>query len=157
MALSSSPLASASLIISSICSVLSLPDPWSLISIFSFLFEALSVAVTVKIESSLMSKVTSIYGTPFLAGAIPLRSNLPRLWLCLVSGLSPSKTLIETVLWLSWYVEKTWDFEAGMVVPRGIIFAITLPTVSIPRDNGVTSINSTFPKSPLVSPPRIPP
>jgi len=50
-----------------------------------------------------------------------------------------------------------WDFLAGIVVPLGMILAITLPTVSIPRVKGVTSIKSTFPRSPESSPPKIPP
>jgi len=64
----------------------------------SFLFEALSTAVTVNIEFSSISKVTSICGTPFGAGAMPVRSNFPRLWLSFVRALSPSKTYIETMV-----------------------------------------------------------
>jgi len=50
-----------------------------------------SAAVTDKIPSASISKVTSIYGTPLGASGIPVRSNLPNKWLCSVMGLSPSK------------------------------------------------------------------
>jgi len=68
----------------------------------SFLPVPLSLALTVRIEFSSISNVTSIYGTPFGAGGIPLISNLPKLWLSFVSALSPSKTEIETVVCWSW-------------------------------------------------------
>jgi hypothetical protein len=58
--------------------------------IVSFLPVPLSLALTVRIEFSSISKVTSIYGTPFGAGGIPFKSNLPRLWLSFVRALSPS-------------------------------------------------------------------
>jgi hypothetical protein len=45
----------------------------------SFFPVPLSLALTVRIEFSSISKVTSIYGTPFGAGGIPDISNLPRL------------------------------------------------------------------------------
>jgi hypothetical protein len=45
----------------------------------SFLPVPLSLALTVRIEFSSISNVTSIYGTPFGAGGIPLMSNLPKL------------------------------------------------------------------------------
>jgi len=64
----------------------------------SFLLVALSTAVTVRIEFSSISKVTSICGTPFGAGVIPFKSNYARLWLSLVRALSPSNTYIETVV-----------------------------------------------------------
>jgi len=44
-----------------------------------------------------------------------------------------------------------------MTVPLGIIFVITPPTVSIPRVNGVTSINRMSLVSSDCSPPKIPP
>jgi len=47
--------------------------------IVSFLPVPLSEALTVKIEFSSISKVTSICGTPFGAGGIPYISNFPRL------------------------------------------------------------------------------
>jgi len=49
------------------------------IVIASFLPVPLSDADTVRMEFSSISKVTSIYGTPFGAGGIPDISNLPRL------------------------------------------------------------------------------
>jgi len=45
--------------------------------------------------------VTSIWGTPLGAAGIPVKSNLPNKWLSLTNGLSPSKTAIVTVFWLS--------------------------------------------------------
>jgi hypothetical protein len=52
---------------------------------------------------------------------------------------------------------KTWDFLAGITVPRGIILVMTPPTVSIPSVNGVTSINKMSFVSSDYSPPKIPP
>jgi heat shock protein 5 len=57
---------------------------------------ALSVAETCRMPSALISKLTSICGTPRGAGGMPLRSNLPRRWQSLVIGRSPSKTWILT-------------------------------------------------------------
>jgi len=54
--------------------------------------EALSVAKIFKIPFSSTSKVTSIYGTPLGAGAIPSKLNYPRLLLSFVNYLSPSNT-----------------------------------------------------------------
>jgi len=66
----------------------------------SFFPVPLSAVLTVRIEFSSISKVTSIYGTPFGAGGIPDISNLPRLWLSLVKALSPSNTeILTTVCW----------------------------------------------------------
>jgi len=63
---------------------------------------------------------------------------------------------MDTVLWWSLAVENICDFLAGIVVPLGMTLAMTFPTVSIPKVNGVTSIKRTFPSS-LASPPRMPP
>jgi hypothetical protein len=52
---------------------------------------------------------------------------------------------------------KVYDFLAGMTVPLGIILDITPPTVSIPKDNGVTSIKRISFVSSDASPPKIPP
>ena len=123
----------------------------------SFLPVPLSLALTVRIEFSSISNVTSICGTPLGAGGIPLISNLPKLWLSLVRALSPSKTAIETVVYWSWYVVNTYDFLAGITVPLGMIFVITPPTVSIPSVNGVTSIKRMSFVSSDCSPPKIPP
>ena len=50
-------------------------------------------------------------------------------------------------------VEKTWDFFVGIVVFDSINFVITLPIVSIPSDNGVTSRSKTSSTSPERTPP----
>lgn len=60
--------------------------------IFSVLPVPFSQAVTCKIEFASISKVTSIYGTPLLAGGIPSKLNLPSKWLSTVLALSPSNT-----------------------------------------------------------------
>ena len=66
-------------------------------TIFSILLLALSYAATYKIPLASISKVTSTYGTPLGAGAIPFKSNFPNKWLSLTIGLSPSNTAIVTV------------------------------------------------------------
>ena len=66
-----------------------------------FLPEPFSMALTERIEFWSTSKVTSIWGVPLGAAGIPVKSNLPNKWLSLVNGLSPSKTWIVTVYWLS--------------------------------------------------------
>ena len=65
----------------------------------SFLPVPLSFALTVKIEFSSISKVTSIWGTPLGAGGIPVKSNLPKLWLSFTNARSPSKTEIPTFVY----------------------------------------------------------
>jgi len=60
-----------------------------------------SIAVTFIIRLASISKVTSIWGTPLGAGGMPSRLNYPSMWLSLVMGLSPSKTLMRTPGWLS--------------------------------------------------------
>jgi hypothetical protein len=67
---------SASFNIYSISSLDNLPLSF-VMTIFSVLLEALSVAPTYKIPLASISKVTSIYGTPLGEGAIPFKSNLP--------------------------------------------------------------------------------
>jgi hypothetical protein len=37
---------------------------------------------------------------------------------------------------------KVWVFEHGITVPRGIIFVMTPPTVSIPRVSGAISMKT---------------
>lgn len=114
------------------------------------------MAWTDRIEFWSTSKVTSIWGVPLGAGGMPVKSNLPNKWLSFVSGLSPSKTWMVTVYWLSWYVVKTWDFLVGIYDPFGIILLITPPTVSIPSDKGVASIITIPPSSvsyPQITPP----
>ena len=61
----------------------------------------LSKAVTFKIPFESISKVTTIWVTPLLAGNIPDKLNSPNKWLSLVISLSPSKNLIVTDSWLS--------------------------------------------------------
>ena len=95
-----------------------------------------------------MSKVTSIWGTPLLAGGMPSRTNLPREVLSAAMGLSPCTTLISTEGWLSTAVENTWLFLVGMVVFLSISLVATPPRVSMPRDRGVTSRSSTSLTSP---------
>ena len=41
--------------------------------------------------------------------------------------------------WLSAYVEKTWLFLTGMVVPRLMRAIMTPPTVSIPSESDATT------------------
>jgi len=94
--LSYSANSSASFNIYSISSFESLPLSLVIV-IFSFFFVPLSSADTYKIPLASISKVTSIYGTPLAAAGIPLKSNLPKLWLSFTKGLSPSNTEIVTV------------------------------------------------------------
>ena len=116
---------------------------------------ALSFAVTFKIPFASISKVTSIWGTPLGAGGMSANWNLPISLLSGYIGLSPCAILISTAGWLSAAVEKTCDFFVGMVVFASINFVITLPIVSIPNDNGVTSNNKTSFTSPVKTPPWI--
>lgn len=60
------------------------------IVIFSLLPVYDSVAVTLRILLTSISKQTEIYGTPLFAGGIPSKLNLPSKWLSLVSYHSPS-------------------------------------------------------------------
>merc|ERR1711990_1138413 len=150
--LSSSAYSSASLTIRSMSS--SERRPFSaVIVIFSAFPVPLSSADTWRIPLASISKVTSICGTPRGAGGIPVNSNFPSMWLSLVMARSPSNTWIMTAGWLSWYVEKVWDFLVGITLLRVINLVMTPPTVSIPRDNGVTSRSNTS----LVSSPPSPP
>mmetsp|Transcript_122380 Transcript_122380/g.182880 ORF Transcript_122380/g.182880 Transcript_122380/m.182880 type:complete len:207 (-) Transcript_122380:1024-1644(-) len=129
---------SASLTICSICSLLSRSRSLEIV-ILLVLPHDFSVAVTFMIPLASRSNDTSIWGTPRGAGAIPSSLNLPSMLLSLVSPRSPSKTWIRTSVWLSWYVEKTWDALHGIWRLRSMIFVITPPDVSIPRDSGVIS------------------
>mmetsp|Transcript_254 Transcript_254/g.628 ORF Transcript_254/g.628 Transcript_254/m.628 type:complete len:364 (-) Transcript_254:17-1108(-) len=115
----------------------------------------LSSADTRSTPLTSISKVTSICGTPRGAGGMFCRSNLPSRWLSFVMGRSPSKTWIVTVGWLSWAVEKIWDFLVGTTEFRGISLVITPPTVSIPSVSGLTSRSTMSPVS--SSPPSTPP
>mmetsp|Transcript_2321 Transcript_2321/g.6243 ORF Transcript_2321/g.6243 Transcript_2321/m.6243 type:complete len:236 (-) Transcript_2321:1148-1855(-) len=147
---SSSANSSASAIMRSISS--SDRRPFSeVMVIFSDFPVPLSAAVTCRMPLESTSNVTSIWGTPRGAGGIPLSSNFPREWLSFVMGRSPSNTSILTVIWLSWLVEKIWDFLVGMVVSRFTIGVKAPPTVSMPRDRDVLS------RSRMDSPPAKPP
>ncbi|WVZ89948.1 hypothetical protein U9M48_036293 [Paspalum notatum var. saurae] len=102
----------------------------------------LSIAATERMPFASISNFTSICGTPRGAGGIPSNRKLPR-----------DLTLISTLVCPSAAVENTSDFEVGSVVFLGIIFVITPPNVSKPRDNGVTSRRTTSFTSPAKTPP----
>ena len=114
-----------------------------------------SFADTFTIPLASISKVTSICGTPLLAGGIPSRRNCPRDLLSLANCLSPCTTLISTAVWLSAAVEKIWLFLVGIVVFLSISLVAIPPMVSMDRDNGVTSRRriSPAPASPASLPP----
>ena len=116
-----------------------------------------SFADTFTIPFASISNVTSICGTPLLAGGIPSRRNWPRDLLSFANCLSPCTTWISTAVWLSAAVENTWLFLVGIVVLRSISFVATPPRVSIERDSGVTSSRriSPAPASPASLPPWI--
>ena len=144
--LSASANFSACLTSSSISSLLSLLE--EAMVIFCSLPVPRSLAETLMMPLASMSKVTSIWGTPLLAGGIPSRTNLPREVLSAAMGLSPCTTLISTEGWLSTAVENTCDFLVGMVVFLSISLVATPPRVSMPRDRGVTSSSRTSLTSP---------
>merc|ERR1711973_826065 len=145
---------SASLTIRSISSLER--RPLSLVMVILFCFPVdLSQADTFRIPLASMSKVTSIWGTPLGAGGMPVRSNLPRRWLSLVSARSPSYTWMVTAGWLSLYVVKVWVCLVGMVVFLLMREVITPPAVSIPRDRGATSNSRRSETASLVSPVRM--
>ncbi len=75
---------------------------------------ALSVALTLRMPSASMSKVTSICGTPRGAGGMPSRMNLPSDLLSAAIGRSPCTTWISTSRWLSEAVEKIWLLRVGI-------------------------------------------
>ena len=66
--------------------------------------------------------------------------------------LSPCKTCISTLSWLSAAVLNTSLLAVGIVVFRGINGVITPPSVSIPSERGVTSNRSTSLTSPCKTP-----
>ena len=59
---------------------------------------------------------------------------------------------MSTVVWTSSAVENTSAFFVGMVVFLGMSVVITPPSVSIPRDRGVTSSSNTSLTSPASTP-----
>ena len=60
---------------------------------------------------------------------------------------------MSTCVWLSAAVENTCDFLAGMVVLRSMSLVNTPPSVSMPRERGMTSRSSTSLTSPESTPP----
>ena len=62
---------------------------------------------------------------------------------------------MSTLGWLSAAVENTWLFLVGIVVFLSINFVLTPPSVSIPKDSGVTSSNTRSLISPANTPPWI--
>ena len=59
--------------------------------------------------------------------------------LSLAIGRSPCSTCTSTLVWLSAAVENTSLLRVGIVVLRASKVVMTPPSVSIPRDRGVTS------------------
>ena len=114
-----------------------------------------SFADTFTIPLASISKVTSICGTPLLAGGIPSSLNCPRDLLSFANCLSPCTTWISTAVWLSAAVENTWLFLVGIVVFLSINLVATPPIVSIDSDSGVTSRRRISPAP--VSPAKLPP
>ena len=116
-----------------------------------------SLADTFTIPLASISNVTSICGTPLLAGGIPSSLNCPSDLLSLANCLSPCTTLISTAVWLSAAVEKIWLFFVGIVVFLSISLVAIPPSVSIESESGVTSRRriSPAPASPANLPPWI--
>mmetsp|Transcript_16022 Transcript_16022/g.38271 ORF Transcript_16022/g.38271 Transcript_16022/m.38271 type:complete len:305 (+) Transcript_16022:379-1293(+) len=127
------------------------PEPW--MRMFCCLFEALSLADTLTMPLASMSKVTSICGMPRGAGGMPTRSNWPSILLSAAISRSPCSTLMPTWVWLSAAVEKVCDFFVGMVVLREMSLVMTPPSVSMPRESGVTSSSRMSLTSPRSTPP----
>mmetsp|Transcript_7800 Transcript_7800/g.23888 ORF Transcript_7800/g.23888 Transcript_7800/m.23888 type:complete len:212 (-) Transcript_7800:1344-1979(-) len=98
-AVSDAALASASFIIRSTSSSLSVDAPVILMS--ACLPVPLSVAATLRMPLASMSKHTVICGTPRGAGGMPDSSNLPSRLLSRVRERSPSYTWMSTPGWLS--------------------------------------------------------
>mmetsp|Transcript_14961 Transcript_14961/g.25489 ORF Transcript_14961/g.25489 Transcript_14961/m.25489 type:complete len:305 (-) Transcript_14961:866-1780(-) len=142
---------SASLTIRSMSASERPPDDW--MRICCCLPDAFSFADTLTMPLASMSKVTSICGMPRGAGGMPTRSNWPSSLLSAAISRSPCSTLRPTWVWLSAAVEKVCDFFVGIVVLREISLVITPPSVSMPRDSGVTSSSRMSLTSPRSTPP----
>jgi hypothetical protein len=99
-----------------------------------------------------MSKVTSIWGMPRGAGAMPVRLKRPSELLRSAISDSPCRTWTSTSGWLSAAVVKISDRRVGMVVFFSIILVKTPPMVSMPRVSGVTSRSRMSLTSPLSTP-----
>ena len=147
---SSSACASASLTIRSISS-LGRADP-PVIVIFCSLPVPWSLAETWTMPLASMSKVTSIFGTPRGAGAMPVSSNVPSDLLCCAISRSPWKTWMRTDGWLSSAVVKISQRLVGMAVLRSMSLVNRPCLVSMPRQSGVTSMSRTSLRSPLRTP-----
>ena len=83
--------------------------------------------------------MTSIWGIPRRAGAIPSRLNIPTILLSFAIGRSPWSTEIVTEGWLSIAVVNICERLQGIVVLASTIGVSTPPSVSIPSVKGVTS------------------
>ncbi len=116
-----------------------------------------SLAETFTIPFASISNVTSICGTPRLAGGMPSSLNCTSDLLSFANLRSPCNTFMSTALWLSAAVENTWLFFVGIVVFLSIILVATPPIVSIESESGVTSRSriSPAPASPASFPPWI--
>ncbi len=101
--------------------------------------EATSLAETLTIPSASISNMTSIWGTPAGAGSMPTSSNVARDLFSEARSFSPWRTWTRTRLWLCSTVVNGWLFLTGMVVLRSMIFWKVPPSVSMPREKGVTS------------------
>ena len=112
-----------------------------------------SFAETCTMPFASMSKLTSICGTPRGAGAMPASWKRPSVLLYCAISRSPWRTCTSTLVWPSAAVEKIWLFFVGMVVLRSIKRVNTPPTVSMPRESGVTSSR----RMSFTSPPSTPP
>ena len=151
--LSSSEYFSASFIILSVSSFESFV--LAVIVIFCSFPVPRSFAETFIIPFASISNVTSICGIPLGAGGIPTRLNIPSVVLSAAIERSPCKTCMVTDVWKSAAVENIWDLFVGMVVFLSMSFVETPPSVSTPRDNGVTSSKSKSFTSPARTPPWI--
>ena len=92
-------------------------------------------------------------GMPRGEGGMPTRSNCPSSLLSAAISRSPWNTRMVTAVWPSSAVEKVWLFLVGIVVLRSMRRVNTPPSVSMPRDSGVTSSSRTS----FTSPPSTPP
>mmetsp|Transcript_65922 Transcript_65922/g.155257 ORF Transcript_65922/g.155257 Transcript_65922/m.155257 type:complete len:362 (+) Transcript_65922:320-1405(+) len=100
--------------------------------------------------STLMSKDTSIFGTPFGAVGIPSSRNVPSFLLSFARGRSPCRTTTSISSCASAEVVKTFVAFQGTAVPRSITGEKTPPSVSTPRVRGVTSISIMSLTSPAI-------
>ena len=83
---------------------------------------------------------------------MPSRRKFPSDLLSFTNSRSPCSTLISTEVWPSAAVENTSDLEVGSVVLRMMSLVMTPPSVSRPRDRGVTSSSTMSDTSPPSTP-----